>query len=169
MTYSPQNVPPVDSANNKDWGDVIGNKSDTHDGDSLRAMSHTFDEHFHNPGKVYPTLANGVVVTAGGAWALGSFAVIVPTNGITSDFDIHHISIEAVSAIEVYELVLYSGPDASEVEIGRVRFTKSTNNDATQNIPFMCPIVAANSQIKAKLATQGGSDTVTISIFYHIY
>jgi hypothetical protein len=127
-------------------------------------------DHIHMPCKVYPTLADGVTVTADAtAWTLGAFVVVVPASTITAGFDIHHISVEALSANDIYELVLYSGADLSETEIGRVRFTKNANQDGTMDVPFQTPINAANSQIKAKLATNAGSSTADISIFYHTY
>ncbi len=166
LHYSPDlSVPLVDSALNVDMVDVLGNKNDTHDGDSVRAILHTLDEHAHKPSKVWPTLANGVVVTAGVAWTLGAFAEIAAANDIGVAFDIHHISVEALSANEVYEIVLYAGT----TEISRVRVTKNANLDGTMNIPVQCPIEPANTQIQAKVATEGGSDTATISLFYHEY
>lgn len=158
-------VPEINSTDNVDLVDVIGNKNDTHDGDSVRAMLHKLDEHAHKSSKVWPTLANGVVVTAGAAWVLGAFAEIAAVNDIDTDFDIHHVSIEALSANEVYEIVLY----AVTTEIARVRITKNANLDGTMNVPVQCPVQPANTQIQAKLATEGGSDTATISLFYHEY
>lgn len=162
-------VPSQDSADNTNWGDVIGNKTDTHDGDSIAARTETLLDHVHHQSYVYPTLANGVTITGGAAWTLGNFTEIVPASTITSDFDIHHVSIEAISANDVYELVLYKGALASEVEIGRVRFTKNAALDATLNVPMQTPIVDANERISAKIASATGSDTATISLFYHIY
>ena len=165
-------VPAVDSTRNKHFTEVIGNKSDTHDGDSIYAHVETIDDHFHAVSMVYPTMADGVVVTAtANKWTdLGSFAVIAATNAITDDFDIHYISVEDISANGVYELVLYGGADASEVEIGRRRFTQNAVQDPVINIPFQTPIIVANTQIKAKLASDNtNADTVTISLGYHEY
>ena len=162
---APRSVPAVDSAANSSIEQVVGNKNDTHDGDSVRAMLHRLDEHAHKESKVWPTLANGIVVTAGAAWVLGEFAEIAAVNDISVDFDIHHISVEALSANEVYEIVLY----AATTEISRVRVTKNANLDGTMNIPVQCPIEPANTQIQAKVATEGGADTATISLFYHEY
>ena len=162
---APRSVPAVDSALNTSIEQVVGNKNDTHNGTSIKAMLHKLDEHAHKSSKVWPTLANGVVVTAGAAWVLGAFAEIAAVNDIAVDFDIHHISVEALSANEVYEIVLY----AATVEIARVRVTKNANLDGTMNVPVQCPIQPANTQIQAKLATEGGSDTATISLFYHEY
>jgi hypothetical protein len=128
-------------------------------------------DHIHSAQKVYPTLANGVTVTgAAGAWALGAFAVLVPTNAIASPFDIHHINVAAYNASDTFELVLYAGANGAEVEIGRVRFSRISNVGAAPHVPMMTPINPANSQIKAKIASQNGtSNTATISIDYHTY
>ncbi len=164
-SLAPRSVPPVDSTGNTSIEEVVGNKNDTHDGDSIRAMLHRLDEHAHKPSKVWPTLANGIAVTSGAAWVLGAFAEIAAVNDIAVDFDIHHISIEALSANEVYEVVLY----AVTSEIGRVRVTKNANLDGTMNIPLQCPVQPANTQIQAKVATESGGDTATLSLFYHEY
>ena len=160
-------VQSVDSAANIDITDVIGNKLDTHDGDSIMAHAHTVEEHIHKPCQVYPTLANGVdVATAVGGWALSAaFAEIVPNAGIGTPFDIHYISIEALDDNTVYEIVLY----AVEVEIGRVRVVKNAQQDGTMNIPFQCAIIPADTQIQAKSASAAGNSVATISLFYHLY
>lgn len=131
---------------------------------------HLASEHIHSVAKVYPTLAAGVTVTtAAGAWTLGNYAQIVPASTIASRFDIHWINVEAASNDDTYELVLY----AATTEIGRVRFTVSLTAGGRVLLPpmfFQCPIVAANSQIQAKLAcSAGGAETVDISIHYHTY
>jgi hypothetical protein len=153
----------------KNQGGVIGKKTDTHSGDSLYSLAKKTDEHDHNPQKVYPTGAAGVTVTAGTpAWTLGSFAEIVPASTITSDFDVHWITIEAVSAAGVYELVLY----AATTEIGRLRFTVTGTPANRISLPqkMQTAIIAANTQIQAKLMTSTGvADTTTISIEYHTY
>jgi len=134
---------------------------------SSDAIEHILDEHAHTASQVYPTLAGGVVLTAGAAWTLGAFAQIVPATTITERFDIHHVCVEGLSANEVYEVVLYYG--ATDIECGRVRVVKNANLDGTMNIPLQTPILPADSKIRAKVATAGGGDTATVSIFYHIY
>lgn len=164
-------VPTADSAANTTMSDVIGNKSDSHAGNSIMAGIDELKEHTHSRAKCHPTLAAGVTVTGGaGAWALGNYAVLVAANAITSDFDIHYVHAEAVSANDTYEIVLYSGADGAEVEIGRIRMTRSATIDSPTSLPFSCPIIPANTQIKAKVASSsGGGDTVALSIFYHTY
>lgn len=164
-------VPSQNSVNNLLPRDVIGNKTDNVSGNSIYSTEKSLNEHAHSPAKVYPTLANGVLITgAAGAWALGAFAVIIPTSTVTSIFDIHRIEVEAFSANDVYEIVLYSGADGAEVEVGRSRFTRLSNAGSSSPAYFQTALIAANSQIKAKISSAaGGSHTATISLGYHTY
>lgn len=165
-------VPAVDGARNTTINEVVGNRSDGHSTTTLAGRLKLIEEHIHNVAKVIPTMADGEPVTAtADDWTnLGDFAVIAATNAITSDFDIHWVNVEAVSANGQYELVLYSGADASEVEIGRVRFGKTTNQDGPQSVPILTPLIPANTQIKAKVASDNAvADIVSISLGYHTY
>jgi len=163
-------VTAVDSTANGTINDVIGNKTDTHDGDSVMAGIHVLNEHAHKASKVVPSGAPGIQVAAGDAasWTLGSFVQIVAENGITSAFDIHFINLEVVSATGTYEVVLY----AVETEISRFRFTVvgTPNNLKYTPIPIQTDIIPANTKIQAKvMSSSGAADTITISLFYHIY
>lgn len=166
MGYSgDQHVPSVDSVDNIKSSDVIGNKSDTHSGDSLFAKVSALNEYFHSVSKVYPTLAGGVTLTAGAAWTLGALVEIVPASTITSDFDIHAIDIEDISANDTYELVIYYG--AGDTEAGRIRFVRNAVQSATLNIPIHMPVIPANSRVRAAVACSTGGFTADISIRYH--
>lgn len=128
------------------------------------------EEHLHVVSKVYPTLAPGQRLTSGPAmWALGDKTEIVPVNTITNDFDIHWVSIELITNIGVYELVLYKGLALAEIEIGRVRFAKTAVFESTLNIPMITPVIDANERISAALADDGGAGAIDISLFYHEY
>lgn len=163
-------VPDVDSAANLLMRDVEGNKNDTHDGTSSRAVLHTLYEHTHGAQKVYPSLADGVTLTtAGGDWVLGAITEIVPANAITTDFDIHEILVEDVDTQgKTYEVVLYAGE--SNTEVARTRFAASANKGGVPNVTVQNAIIAANSKISAALAIQdGGGKTAVFSIRYHSY
>jgi hypothetical protein len=128
-------------------------------------------QHLHEQARVYPTLANGIVVTGGvGAWALGSFVEIIPANTITSPFDIHYVNFEDASATDSYQLILYAGLGGAEVEIGSVRTKRESATSGTTSVPIQIPPQMANARISAKVASKsGGSDTVTVSVYYHLY
>ena len=147
------------------WGKI----TDAHNISSHFGILDKLEEHSHSASKVYPTLSNGIVLTTGTpAWTLGSFIQIVPVSTILNDFDIHFISIENISAVGVYEIVLYYGD--TDIECGRVRFTKTAVMDTTMNIKMMTNIIPSGSKIRAKIASStGNADTVTISLLYHIY
>ena len=168
--------PSLNSVANLNMSDVIGNKTDTTAGTSLIALIKAIDadieilsDHVHGVSKCYPTLAAGVAVAGGaGAWGLGSAVQIVPINTITSIFDIHFVEVEVATANEIYELALFSDA-ACTIEVGRIRTSKLSNQAAATSVPIMTSRLAANSGVWAKLATASGSDTLTISLFYHTY
>lgn len=130
---------------------------------------HRTEEHIHSASKCYPTLANGELVTGvAGAWTLGNFKEIVPANAITSDFDIHYVTVEVATVSDVYEIVLY----AATTEIGRVRiaFLDVANSKTLPSIPIQTEVIKKNTQIQAKCANKvGGSEDITISLHYHTY
>jgi len=159
-------VPTQDVATNLQMRDVIGNKTDTHDGTSIMSFLDRLDEHIHSEQKVYPTGAAPVTATSGvGAWTLGSYAEIVPVNTITTQFDLRWIVISEPSGNEDYELVLY----AATTEIARIPFTRVAVFDQSVNLPLQTPILPANTQIQAKIMDGTGSLTAKVKLLYHIY
>lgn len=165
-------VPVADAADDVTIRDVVGRKTDTQAGTSLYSHAYGVNKHIHAPARVYPTLADGVTLTAtADAWtALGALVEVVPANTITSPFDIHHIVIEALSANGVYEIALYTGPAETPVEIGRIRVVRSAVQNAALDIPTQGPIIAANTRISAAVSSSNAAeDTATISIKYHTY
>jgi len=164
-------VPAQNSADNDYIQKVIGNKTDNRNGDSLYALAHVMEEHDHAAANVYPSLASAVEVTSASAvWTLGAFAEIVPASAITSAFDIHFINVDSVSAVDSYELWLYSGAVSSEVLIGKARFSKTANISPVSNSPFQTIIQPANTRISAKLAVESANARIAaVSISYHFY
>ena len=151
---------------------TVGVVGDDHNDETLLGRTHKIDEHFHSIDMVIPSLGDGVLVTSKNIiWTLGDdFAIVAATNAITDPFDIHWINIEDASANGVYEIVLYSGADASEIVIARKRFVREAARVATTGIGMITPMIPANTQIKAKLASDGvAADTANISVDYHVY
>jgi len=170
--WAAHSVPTADAVTSDTMAQTIGNKNDTHSRTSLYAKNHTLLEHNHSAAKVYPTMADGVLITSSDVdWTgLGDFAEIIPKDTITSDFDLHFVNVEAVSATAIYELVLYSSDASAETEVARVRFPKTTNQDGPQSVPVQTRLMSGSSQIKAKLASNNAAaDTATVSLFYHEY
>jgi len=124
--------------------------------------------HINATGKVYPTLAAGAtVVSANTDWVLGALATVVPASTISSVFHIHDISIESCDRDAVFEIVLYSG--AGDTEISRKRFAISGGFFGNVQIPMTSVKVAADSRIRAAIASSDGTAlvaTITMSITY---
>lgn len=138
---------------------------------TLLGYQNSLYKHVHQQARVYPSLADGIIVTGGaGAWQLGNFVEIIPASTITSSFDIHYINFEGASATDIYELVLYKGTVGNEIEIGRIRTDRESATSGVTNVPVQIPAQDANTRISAKVASKsGGADTVTISVYYHLY
>jgi len=149
---------------------IVGSTSDSHTADTVYSKVDTTTEHIHSSCKVFPTLIPGILVTAGGGvWAEGTYANILSASVVTSQFDLHYINVEALSANATYELALATGSAGNEVEVARVRFNRVNNNESANGVPIMTPLLPANVRVAAKLASSTGGATVNISIYYHIY
>ena len=144
------------------------------------AETHTIKEHIHSVSKCYPTLAAGVDVTAANGattWTLGAVVEVVPKDTITSDFDIHSLTIELADTATTYELVLYYDEldDGSDVEIGRFRWARVGAQVKSDRISLITAapshaVIPANSSINAKVATpDDNGEILTISVEYHTY
>lgn len=159
-------VPGSGGTDNLTMRDVIGNKDDEHDAETLFGHLHDLWGMQHNAQKVYPTLAGAVTVTANGAiWTLGNFVEIVPVNIITNSFHIHHLHITAPSVNGDYELVLYE----VSTEIGRVTFSRTDKKDDVEGLPVRTPTSIANAQIRAKLACSVGGASAKLKVWYHLH
>lgn len=115
----------------------------------------------------YPNESSGVAVLAGvGAYTLGSFVEIVPTNTITHDFRLFKLYIDETddSSTNVWELVFYTGELGSEVEVCRVRQSSGGKVYGDAEIPT--PVITANTRISCKAAHSDGGQTITVSLGY---
>lgn len=170
IKYKTDNLP-SDPADQSLIDAKLGITTDIAPNQTVLGYQHSMYDHIHNQARCYPTLADGVIVTGGVlSWTLGNFAEIIPSNTITAAFDIHHICFEDSSATDIYEFVLYSGSTGNEVEIGRVRVNRAAANSGVTHVPIQIPPQPPNSKISGKVASKsGGSDTVTISVYYHLY
>ena len=126
------------------------------------------EEHIHSVSEVYPSLQAGVSITSGAIWTLGSFTELIPINTIVKDFDIHWLIIESVTDDETYELVFYN----ATTEISRIRWSSDLaagGRVISIPIPTLMQIQPKNSQIQMKLASSGATETVVLSVLYHVY
>lgn len=166
-------VPDIDSADNSFMRDVIGNKNDTHDGNSIRAISHILNEHAHSVTKVYPRLANPIQLQKdAGVWAAipTTKTEIVPAGIIGEDFDIHWIQVSTISANGNYVICLYSGGAGVEVLMGEMVVSRNAVQSQEGSALILTPIVPANTRISAGVSSSNNAqDTLDIKIMYHEY
>ena len=151
---------------------VIGNKLQQENQNTLYAIAHILNEHFHSESLVYPELANPIVVQkAAGAWAAYPTPTeIIPINTYNFIFDIHWVSISAISANGDYTLKLYSGAPASEIAIGVVDFARNAVQSQEGAQPHQDIIVPANTRISAALSSgNAAQDTCAVKLRGHPY
>jgi hypothetical protein len=157
-------VPAVDAAANLVLRDVLGQKGDTHDGDSAMARLHTLEEHAHSQSLVLPDLANAVQATsAAGAWAAyGGVAAALGTPA--DDFDIHYIDVIAGNNAGYQAEVLVDGVRVTEFAFQRV---------AAADRAFPQPVempVTAPGPVTVRISSSGaGAETATFKAHYHLY
>jgi len=100
--------------------------------------------------------------------ATATVAKTVTGCGVGSTFDIHFISVGAVSATDTYHLELASGAALSEVIIGEGRIVRAAAQSGTSPCQFMTPLLAANTRVSGRIASaSGGADTMVVALIYH--
>ncbi len=159
-------VAPPSSTGNETINQLIGNRDDNRNSETIYAALHDIWKGKHHGQKLYPNLAAAVTVTTHvDDWTLGNFAEIVPANTIAEEFHIHHLHISAPDANADYILVLYNGT----TELMRVSFSVTDKKSAIGGLDVVVPYCSANSQIQAKLANSrnGNADSVDVRLWYY--
>ena len=148
----------------------IGEVDHSADDYTLLGYSNSQYQHIHMPAKCYPSLDAGQVVASdANAWTLGAITEVIPAGEMTKAFDVHYIMVEAATSNEVYEIALLGGAEGSEVEIGRVRTFKATNQTGANAVQIQIPVQHVGERISAQLASETGDESLTISLFLHEY
>ena len=159
-------VPDLNNTGNETINQLIGNRNDSNSTHTLFGHIHDLWGDDHHLQKVWPSLANCILVTAhADAWVLGNYAEIIAANAISSEFHIHHVCMCDPSANGQYELVLYVGI----TEIGRLTFSRTDKKDNVEGLDVRLPHCAANAQIQLKVASGNAAspDTVKVKLWYH--
>lgn len=163
----PHVVPPADGTGNTSMRDIVGNRSDDHDTDTVAGRLHMLHDHTHAMQFVVPDLGDAVAVTANAtSWELSSaFVEIIAVNEINTDFDLHWVSL-SFDANDEYQINIYAG----EVLIASADGERNTNQIRLADIPIQMPIQPANTQIQVKLACKSASaNSATVKVKGHRY
>jgi hypothetical protein len=103
----------------------------------------------------------------------GVTVTIVKTNtgaGINQSFDIHFIQGGIANKKDTYTIELCSGLAGYEQRIGNIKISTEADNSAAGMIQIMTTIMPAGTRISARVASgTGGSDTIVVSLNYHLY
>jgi hypothetical protein len=139
--------------------------------DSALVYLERLEDHNHNNQLVYPTLADPPQLVSGtGKWTLGNFVELIPSNAITSPFDLHYFNTGIGSLVGTYEVHLFSGTLGNEVLFAKIRLARLSNQTGASPFPIMTPVFSANTRISAKLAVSVTTqETLLCSLAYHVY
>jgi hypothetical protein len=144
----------ADSSANVLMRDVIGNKTDTIDGDSLYAFSVLLRDTLipTNGTQMYPDRANLIEVpNSTTRWVTSNtFTTIVTAGVIPNPFVLDFACIDLIYPDEAYQLDLYSGNSGSEVLVASAYWS---NVGVWQQAPIKTPIIPAGTRISAKFAS----------------
>ena len=134
-------------------------------------LTKILSEHAHGPQYVWPPTASSVTLTATATpWTHGTIVEIIAAAAVADDFDIHWTSLTGLSANAEYEIIVYSGPGASEVEIGRTVATRNAVQSQESNAPMMTGLLPAGTRVSASVASSSGNaDTINVKLFGHLY
>lgn len=120
-----------------------------------------------NTSQCYPSLSNGILLTAdSSSWTPSDYIEVIPVNTITSDYRLNDVIIEATSNGGCYQLDFYKGTIGNEVHIGSVRISGIA--EIKGNIDIRTKCIEANSRVTCKVSHSIGSETITISLGYHL-
>lgn len=155
-----------DNTENETINQLLGNRNDGHQTHTM--FAHVYDNWnaLHLPQKVWPVLADAVLVTAhADAWVLGNFSEIIAANDIPVEYHIHHVQIVEPSANGEYELVFYMGM----MEVFRVSFSRTDKKDDVEGLDVRSAHCTASAQIQMKVASgnPGSADSLKVKVWYH--
>jgi len=128
--------------------------------------------HVHGAAFLYPRLASPVALaSAAGAWNQGgSIVEIIPANTITKAFDLHWLTVTALSATLEGVVILYQGAPGAEVEMCAIDVTRTSNFIQEGPTPIQVPQIPANARISAKfIDSTSGAQSCAVKLRGHTY
>lgn len=159
----------ADSSRNANWGDVVGSKLDTYEGDSLYSLVSKIWPNVDAERLTYPTLATGVsIVSANADWTYGSYSEVIPADTIASAFHLLGLSVESCDQNAVFQVELYKG--AADAIVTAVRFSVAGGFFGNQVYVVGSAQIDANSRVRARLASSNGTAavaTIDLSVVYY--
>jgi len=139
---------------------------------SVLAYLNTGYYHIHGESFIRPNHANSVQLTAqASAWGVGGTIVeVIPANSITKAFDLHWITISAISENSEIQVDIYSGSAGNEVLIGSAIAVRNAVMSQEGAIRIQIPQQPANTRISCKLSSSTvNATTANVKFMGHTY
>jgi len=160
------NITNINNDCNLTINDVIGNKKDNRECNSIYGKLCNITRYLTNQDRCYPSLDDGITVSSGeSTWEQGSYTEIIPANTVTSSFRIHKIYIESTTDGGCWQLDFYKGILGNEELIGSIRQSGISEIKGDAEIKTKC--LDANERVTCKASHSSGSEGITISIGYN--
>lgn len=131
--------------------------------------------HAHGPSFTYPNNQNGLTITKdSGAWPGTNFPAtkteIIAANLITKPFDLHFMSISAISANGEYEIGIFSGLAGAEVLHHIIPVSRSSVQSQEGRFNIRTLFFPANTRISLALrGSPAGTESMTVKVTGHDY
>jgi hypothetical protein len=165
--------PATNAAGDTTIAEVVGRKADASyaGGTSISGRLHTLSEHFHSTQLVRPHLAAAInVAAAAPAWTYGALSGdLVAAASIAVPYDVHGIAIDSMSANDSYQLALVGTLGGVDTVVCEVSMVRTSPQLTSLHIPVQMPLLAANTRLRAKLASAAGSNTINLKVRLHTY
>lgn len=128
-------------------------------------------EHAHSQQKLAPSDAAPVTLaSAASAWVQGTIVQLLAAGAETSDYDVHWVTVSGITANADYEIVLYAGAAAAEVEIGRCAVTRNAVQSQEGNVAMMTPLQPGGTRLSASISSStAGTEGAKVKVAYHTY
>lgn len=158
--------------------DSIGNRSEfvhvpyVENDNSVYAHLNTAYYHIHGASFVYPDKANPVTLTSSAAsWSeTGTIVEVIPANAITKAFDLHWISVTDISDTLYGVIDIFAGASGSEVKIGAIDISRTSNFTQEGHKRIQIPQQPANTRISCRFSdSTATSETVGVKFNGHVY
>lgn len=142
------------------------------EGNPVLAFLHTGYYHVHGAAFLYPDKAVPVTLnSAAAAWGeTGAITEVIPANAITKDFDLHWASLSDISATLDGVVDIFAGESGSEVKIGSVDVSRTSNFSREGAAPAQVPQQPANTRISCRFSDSTTSTrSVRVKFYGHVY
>lgn len=164
-------VSPNENNDNITINDIIGNKYDSHNCNTLFSKLSKILRFLTCQDRCYPSQSNGITINSGNSpWETSDYIEIIPINTITDNFSIRKVYVEDTSDGGCWQIDFYKGMSGDEELIGSIRQSYEGTRGSMvvyNGIDIKTKCLDANERVSCKASHSLGSETITISLGYY--